>query len=89
MKHEFEGGVSYKPHRKQPHYGQDGITSPWEPLSDEMMRGIELAAYICRMYGGGETWAQAILCHGERVRARWWMEFEERARSACADEEES
>ena len=63
-------------HKEQPSYGQDGILSPWEPLSDEMKKGLELAAYICRMYGDGERWAEGILSHGEQVRARWWMEHE-------------
>jgi hypothetical protein len=65
-------------HKAQPSYGygQDDITEPWEPLSEEMKSGLELAAYICRMYGEGEVWADTILCHGEQVRGRWWMEYE-------------
>ena len=63
-------------HKVQPYYGQDGITKPWEPLSEEMQRGLQLAAYICRMYGSGEEFAQAILSKGEQVRAMWWMEKE-------------
>ena len=63
-------------HKAQPAYGQYGITSPWDPLSDDMMKGVQLAAYICRMYGEGERWAEVILSHGEQVRGRWWMEYE-------------
>lgn len=67
-------------HKAQPSYGQDGITSPWEPLPDEVKIGLELAAYICRMYGDGERWAEIILSHGEQVRARWWMGHERKER---------
>lgn len=61
-------------HRPQPAYGEGGITSPWAPLSDEMKKGLELAASICRLYGDGERWAEVILSKGEQVRARWWAE---------------
>ncbi len=67
-----------KRHKEQPSYGQDGITEPWEPMSDDMVKGLELAAYICQMYGEGDIFAEAILCHGEQVRGRWWMEVERR-----------
>jgi hypothetical protein len=63
-------------HKQQPSYGQDGITRPWEPISEEMQKGLELAAYICRMFGEGEIWAEGILCKGEQIRAMWWMEYE-------------
>lgn len=66
-------------HKTQPSYGLDGITEPWEPISAEMQKGLDLAAYICRMYGAGEVWAEAILCRGEQIRGRWWMEYEQRA----------
>lgn len=65
-------------HKPQPSYGQEGITTPWEPISDEMRKGIELAAYICRMYTAGDVWAEAIESHGEQVRGRWFMEYEKR-----------
>lgn len=63
-------------HKSQPSYGQDGITKPWEPISEEMQKGLELAAYICRMYGEGEVWADIILSKGEQIRGMWWMEKE-------------
>jgi hypothetical protein len=65
--------VKYK---EQPSYGQNGITVPWEPMSLEMIKGLELAAYICRMYGEGGAWAEIILSGGEQTRGRWWMEYE-------------
>lgn len=65
-------------HKAQPSYGQEGITIPWKPISDEMRKGLELAAYICRMYTNGDVWAEAIESHGEQVRGRWWMEKEKR-----------
>ena len=69
-------------HKCQPSYGQDGITEPWQPMSDEMKAGLELAAYICRMYSQGEAWSDSIMCHGEQVRGRWWMEHERRQKEA-------
>ncbi len=63
-------------HKEQPSYGMGGIISPWEPMSDEMKKGLELAAYICRMYGEGERWAEVILLPGEQVRGRWWMAYD-------------
>ena len=68
--------MSRAEHKRAPPYGEGGITSAWEPLSDEMMNGIKLAAFICRMYGEGERWAEVILSHGEQVRGLWWMEHE-------------
>ena len=65
-------------HFPQPSYGQDGITEPWEPISEEMQKGLELAAYICRMYKDGEQWADAILSPGEQIRGRWWMECKDK-----------
>lgn len=67
-----------KLHLPQPIYGEQGITEPWEPMSDKMVKGLELAAYICRMYTDGEAWAEIILSHGEQVRGRWWMAYERR-----------
>lgn len=69
-------------HRSQPSYGQYGITEPWQPISEEMQKGLELAAYICRMFGEGGIWSETILCHGEQVRGRWWMEYERRNEDA-------
>jgi hypothetical protein len=66
-------------HKQQPSYGLGGITTPWNPVSEEMKKGLELAAYICRMYGEGEVWAETILSYGEQVRGRWWMEKEQKA----------
>lgn len=63
-------------HKAQPSYMQDGITKPWGPISDEMKKGLELAAYICNMYGEGAPFAEAILCKGEQIRGMWWMEKE-------------
>ena len=65
-----------KEHKAQPRYAQDGITKPWEPISNEMKKGLELAAYICNMYGDGEPFAEAILTKGEQIRGMWWMEKE-------------
>lgn len=70
-------------HREQPSYGLGGITEPWEPMSEDMKKGLELAAYICRMYGQGEPFAEAILCHGEQVRGRWWMAYEKQQKEAA------
>ena len=60
-------------HKPQPSYGQDGNFKPWEPISNEMRKGLELAAYICRMYGEGEPFAEAILHRGEQIRGMWHM----------------
>ena len=60
-------------HKEQPRYYL------YEPISDEMQKGLELAAAICRMYGEGEIWASVILCRGEQIRASWWMEYEKRS----------
>lgn len=68
--------------KEQPSYGLGGITKPWDPVSEEMQRGLELAAYICRMYGDGEAFAEAILSRGEQIRGRWWMEHEKRQASS-------
>ena len=65
-----------KLYKEQPSYGQDGITKPWEPISEEMQKGLELAAYICNMYGEGDSFAEAILSKGEQIRGMWWMEKE-------------
>jgi hypothetical protein len=70
--------MSDRPYKEQPSYGKDGITSPWNPMSKGMQKGLELAAYICRMYGDGDQWADMILNYGEQVRARWWMEKEKK-----------
>ena len=66
-------------HKAQPCLNQNGITEPWQPMSTEMLKGLKLAAYICRMYGDGAVWAETIESHGEQVRGRWWMEAERRA----------
>lgn len=63
-------------HKEQPSYELDGITQPWEPVSEEMQKGLELAAYICRMYVDGAPWAEVILSGAEQIRGRWWMEYE-------------
>ena len=68
-----ELGIMHKAH---PAFEQHGITTPWKPLPDEVKRGLQLAAYICRMYGAGETWAEVILDEGEQIRGLWWMEYE-------------
>jgi hypothetical protein len=68
--------MSERPYKEQPSFGRDGIFSPWDPMSEEMKKGLELAAYICRMHGNGDSFAEAILSHSEQVRARWWMEKE-------------
>ena len=62
-----------KAHKAQPAY--DGSPA-WDPISEEMQKGLELAAYICGMYGDGDVWAETILNPGEQVRGRWWMEAE-------------
>lgn len=62
-----------KLYKQQPSYGQDGIIEPWKPISAEMQKGLELAAYICRMYGDGEPFAEAILSRSEQIRGMWWM----------------
>lgn len=59
--------------RNQPSYGQDGLEEPWKPHSDEFQKGLNLAAYICRMYCDGEIWAETILSKGEQIRGKWWM----------------
>lgn len=71
-------------HKEQPSYGLGGITKPWEPISDEMQKGLELAAYICRMYGNGESFAEAILSKGEQTRGMWWMEYDEKIKTEVA-----
>ena len=48
----------------------------WDPPSAEMQKGLELAAYICRMYRDGDRWAEAILSRAEQVRARFHMAME-------------
>jgi hypothetical protein len=63
-------------HKSQPSYAQDGIAHPWEPISDEMQKGLALAAYICRMYGEGDVWAETIESRGEQIRGMWWMAHE-------------
>ena len=65
-------------HKEQPPFECAGITKPWEPISEEMQTGLDLAAYICRMYGTGEPFAEAILSRGEQIRGMWWMEYERR-----------
>ncbi len=67
-------------HKPQPSYGQNGITSPWGELSPDTKKGLEIAAYICRMYGEGETFAKAILCRGEQISALWHMENERQSK---------
>ena len=57
-----------KPHKAQPAY--DSTSSAWDPISDDMQKGLELAAYICWMYDDGDVWAEVILSHGEQVRGR-------------------
>jgi hypothetical protein len=78
----FLRGGPRKLHKKQPSFGQDGITTPWDELSPEVQKGLQLAAYIVRMYGDGELWADVILSRGEQERARWWMEHESREKAA-------
>lgn len=69
-------------HKAQPYYRQDGITEPWEPLSEDMRKGLELAAYICRMYRDGGIWADTILSPGEQVRGRFHMIKDARAKTS-------
>lgn len=76
--------IEIKAHKAHPSYGLGGITSPWKPISDEMMKGVQLAAYICRMYGDGDIWSETILSGGEQVRALWWMEYEKRINDSLA-----
>jgi hypothetical protein len=47
-----------------------------EPLTPAQLEGIAIAAYICRMYGTGGRFAEAIESHGEQQRARYWMKRE-------------
>lgn len=47
------------------------------PLTKGQMEGISIAAFICRMYGAGETWSEVIELHGEQQRARYWMKIRE------------
>lgn len=42
-------------------------------LTPDMIKGLELAAYICRMYADGNRWAEAILSKGDQDRALFWM----------------
>lgn len=42
-------------------------------LTDEQCEGLKIAAFICRMYGQGDAFAEAIESHGEQQRARYWM----------------
>lgn len=67
-------------HKELPAIYQDGIVL--EPLSDDMKKGLELAAFICRMYGDGKVWAETILHYGEQQRARWWIVKQQRDRES-------
>ena len=68
-----------KTHKEIPAFEQGDIKEPWQPISDEMQKGLELAAYICNMYTDGDPWSEVILSKSEQIRGRWWMEHERRA----------
>jgi hypothetical protein len=66
--------VPSKPHEPQPSTRDlEQLGGYFPELTKEQKEGIAIAAYICRMYGEGEVWAEAIESYGEQQRARHWM----------------
>ena len=59
-----------KEHKAQP---SADLLVNLKPLNPGELQGIKIAAYICRMYGDGGRWAEAIESYGEQQRARYWM----------------
>lgn len=66
-----------KLHKPQPSMADIETINGLPPLTKEQKEGIAIAAYICRMYGNGNIWAETIETHGEQQRARYWMKKEE------------
>ncbi len=58
--------------RKNDFVPYGGYRKAWNKLPKKTQEGLELAADICRMYGDGERWADAILSKGEQIRAQFY-----------------
>lgn len=65
-----------KLHKEQPSLYDINKIGGIPELTKEQKEGIEIAAYICRMYSAGEIFAEAIESHGEQIRALYWMKVE-------------
>lgn len=63
-------------HKAQPSMFDIANVGGIDELTAEQKEGLAIAAYICRMYGAGETWAETIESRGEQTRALYWMKKE-------------